>query len=74
MATPEAVFSQTRDGIGDTIIGHCLGNHYIASVFIIIREEIVSLKGDNSRFISVVQIVEDTLYLCVVSPRRKGSP
>ena len=73
-ASIEAVTSQTRDGIGDTIIGHCFGNHYIACVFTIISDKVVPLKGDSSRFISVVQIVENSVYLCIVSPRRKGSP
>ena len=73
-ATPKAPISQTHDGIGDSIIGHCFGNLYIASIFTIISVIFVPLKGDSSRFISVVQIVENSVYLCVVSPRRKGSP
>ena len=73
-ATTEAVISQTRNGIGYTIIGHCFGNHYIASIFTIISVKTVPLKGDSSRSISIVQIVENSVYLCIVSPRRKGSP
>ena len=68
----EARPSQTRDGICDAIISHCFRNHYVTGVFIIIRVIIVSLKGDSSRFIGFVQIVENSVYLCVVRPGRKG--
>ena len=72
-ATTEAAISQTRDGIGDAFIGHCFGNHYIACVFILINVITVPLIGDSSRFISVVQIVENSVYLYVVRPRRKDT-
>ena len=68
----EAVISQTRDGICDAIIGHCFRNLYVTGVFIIIRVIIVSLKSDRSRLIVCIQIVEDSIYLCVMSPGRKG--
>ena len=72
-ASIKAVTSQTCDGICDTFKRHSFGNHYIACVFIFIRVIIVPLIGDSSRFIRFVQIVEDTVYLCVVRPRRKDS-
>ena len=68
----EARTSHTRDGICDAIIGHCFRNHYVTGVFIIIRVIIVSLKSDRSRFVVCIQIVEDSIYLCVMSPGRKG--
>ena len=67
----EAVISQTRDGICDTIISHFFRNHYVTGVFIIIPV-IVSLKSDCSRLFGCIQIVEDSIYLCVMSPGRKG--
>ena len=73
-ATFEAVISQTRYRICESFKRHCFGNHHIACVFIIIRVPSVPLKGHSSRFISFVQIVENPIYLCVVSPRRKDSP
>ena len=71
-AKKEARFSQTRDGICDVIISHCFRNHYVTGVFIMIRERIVSLKSDCSRLVGFIQIVEDSIYLCVMSPGRKG--
>ena len=71
-ATIEAPFSHTRDGICDTIISHCFRNHYVTGVFIIIRVIIVSLKSDCSGTVGCIQIVEDSIYLCVMSPGRKG--
>ena len=71
-ATIEAVPSQTRDGICDAIISHCFRNRYVTGVFIIIRFIIVSLKSDCSRLVGCIQIVEDSIYLCVMSPGRKG--
>ena len=71
-ASLEAVISQTRDGKYDAIIGHCFRNHYVTGVFIIIRVIIVSLKSDRSRLVVCIQIVEDSIYLCVMSPGRKG--
>ena len=68
----EAVISQTRDGICDAIISHCFRNHYVTGVFIIIRVIIASLKSDCSRLIVCIQIVENSIYLCVMSPGRKG--
>ena len=68
----EARPSQTRDGICDAIISHCFRNHYVTGVFIIIRVIIVSLKSDRSRLVVCIQIVEDSIYLCVMSPGRKG--
>ena len=70
-ATIEAVISQTRDGICDAIISHCFRNHYVTGVFII-RVRIVSLKSDSSRLVGCIQIVEDSIYLCFMSPGRKG--
>ena len=70
-AMSEAVISQTRDGICDAIISHCFRNHYVTVVFIIIPV-IVSLKSDCSRLVGCIQIVEDSIYLCVMSPGRKG--
>ena len=66
----EAVNSQTRDGICDVSISHCFRNHYVTGVFIM--ERIVSLKSDRSRLVGCIQIVEDSIYLCVMSPGRKG--
>ena len=71
-AKKEARFSQTRDGICDAIISHCFRNHYVTGVFIIIRVKIVSLKRDRSRPVDYIQIVENAIYLCVMSPGRKG--
>ena len=71
-ATREAETSQTRDGICDVSISHCFRNHYVTGVFIIIRESIVSLKSDCSRLVGCIQIVENAIYLCVMSPGRKG--
>ena len=71
-AIPEAVIFQTRDGIFDAIISHCFRNHYVTGVFIIIRVIIVSLNSDCSRLVGCIQIVEDSIYLCVMSPGRKG--
>ena len=71
-ATSEAVISQSRDGICDAIISHCFRNLYVTGVFIIIRVIIVSLKSDCSRLVGCIQIVEDSIYLCVMSPGRKG--
>ena len=68
----EARPSQTRDGICDAIISHCFRNHYVTGVFIIIRGRKVSLKSDCSRLVGCIQIVEDSIYLCVMSPGRKG--
>ena len=68
----EAAISQTRDGICDAIISHCFRNHYVTGVFIIIRVIIVSLKSDCSRLVGCIQIVENAIYLCVMSPGRKG--
>ena len=68
----EARPSQTRDGICDAIISHCFRNYYVTGVFIIIRVIIVSLKSDRSRLVVCIQIVEDSIYLCVMSPGRKG--
>ena len=68
----EARPSQTRDGICDAIISHCFRNHYVTGVFIIIRVIIVSLKSDRSGTVGCIQIVEDSIYLCVMSPGRKG--
>ena len=68
----EAETSQTRDGICDAIISHCFRNHYVTGVFIIIRVIIVSLKSDRSGTVGCIQIVEDSIYLCVMSPGRKG--
>ena len=53
-ASPKALISQTRDGIGEIFKRHCFGNHYIACVFTVIRETIVSLKGDSCRHITCV--------------------
>ena len=71
-ATSEAAISQTRDGICDVIISHCFRNHYGTGVFIFIRVLIVSLKSDRSRLVGCIQIVENAIYLCVMSPGRKG--
>ena len=68
----EAVTSQARDGICDAIISHCFRNHYGTGVFIIIRVIIVSLISDCSCPVGCIQIVEDSIYLCVMSPGRKG--
>ena len=67
-ATIEAETSQTRDGICDAIIGHCFRNHYVAGVCIIK----LSIISDRSRLVGCIQIVEDSIYLCVMSPGRKG--
>ena len=67
----EAVNSQTRDGICDAIISHCFRNLYVTGVFIIIPV-IFSLKSDCSRLVGCIQIVENAIYLCVMSPGRKG--
>ena len=67
-ATIEAETSQTRDGICDAIIGHCFRNHYVTGVCIII----LSIISDCSRLVGCIQIVEDSIYLCVMSPGRKG--
>ena len=71
-ATIEALISQTRDGICDAIISHCFRNLYVTGVFIIIRVIIASLKSDCSRLVECIQIVEDSIYLCVMSLGRKG--
>ena len=68
----EAAICQTRDGICDAIINHCFRNHYVTGVFIIIRARKVSLKSDCSRLVGCIQIIEDSIYLCVMSPGRKG--
>ena len=65
VATTEAVTSQTRDGICDAIISHCFRNHYVTGVYIIIT-------SDRSRPVDFIQIVEDFIYLCFISPGRKG--
>ena len=70
--TIEAATSQTRDGICDAIINHGFRNHYVTGVFFIIRVIIASLKSDRSRLVVCIQIVEDSIYLCVMSPGRKG--
>ena len=72
VAIPEAVISQTRDGISFTFINHFFRNHYVTGVFIIIRGGMVSLKSDCSRLVGCIQIVENAIYLCVMSPGRKG--
>ena len=72
VAITEALISQTRDGICDTIISHCFRNHYVTGVFIIIRVIIASLTSDCSGLVGCIQIVEDSIYLCVMSPGRKG--
>ena len=64
-AISEAPFSQTRDGICDTIISHCFRNHYVTGVYII-------TPSDRSRPVDYIQIVEDSIYLCVMSSGRKG--
>ena len=71
-AIPEAVISQTRDGIYDAIISHCFRDHYVTGVFITIREIIDSLISDCSCPFGCIQIVEDSIYLCVMSSGRKG--
>ena len=71
-AIPEAAISQTRDGICDAIISHCFRNYYVTGVFIIIHVIRGSLKSDCSRLVGCIQIVEDSIYLCVMSPGRKG--
>ena len=68
----EAVISQSRDGKCDAIIRHCFRNHDVTGVFIIIRVNVVSLKSDCSRLVVCIQIVEDSIYLCIMSPGRKG--
>ena len=71
-AIREAPVSQTRDEICSTIISYFFRNHHVTGVFIIIRVIIVSLKSDCSRLVGCIQIVEDSIYLCVMSPGRKG--
>ena len=64
----EAVIFQTRDRIYDTINAYCLRNNYITRVRICSFFIIFSPIGDRSRMFVYIQIVINSIHICVMSP------
>ena len=67
-AVVKAPISQTCDGIDCTIHGHLLRDDNVSCVFMIVFTRVTSLIGNSSSIIFCIQVVENSIDFCIMSP------